>query len=194
VRPTYLYIKQHKETGLLYFGKTVQDPVKYKGSGKYWKNHIKEHGNNIETLWYCLFLDKETLTETATLLSTMYNIVTAVNENKRKVWANEKPETGLDGGNMKGVNKGIKRSAETKALISKIRTGTKQSAETIAKKSASLKDRTFSEEHLEKLRKPKPPRTAEHSRNASKARKDVPWSEARRLAQRNRNFLQIKEN
>ena len=53
LKPTYLYIKQHTKTGLLYFGKTVNDPNKYHGSGKRWVKHIKKHGKQyIETLWY----------------------------------------------------------------------------------------------------------------------------------------------
>lgn len=188
MRPTYLYIKQHKQTGLLYLGKTVCDPVKYKGSGTYWKRHIKEHGTNIDTLWYCVFLDQESLTNFASMLSSLYDVVYSLNENKRKIWANEKPEDGLDGGNMKGINKGIKRSDETKARLSKVNTGKKQSEETKLKRSLALKGRTFSEESLLKMRKPKPPRSAEHSANQSKARKGVPWSEARRKAQL------IKEN
>ena len=40
----YLYVKQHSVTGLRYFGKTAQDPYRYKGSGKHWLRHIKSHG------------------------------------------------------------------------------------------------------------------------------------------------------
>ena len=33
---TWLYIKRHSITGLMYFGKsTLEDPVNYVGSGKY---------------------------------------------------------------------------------------------------------------------------------------------------------------
>jgi hypothetical protein len=184
MRPTFLYIKQHSQTGLLYLGKTVRDPLTYQGSGTYWKRHIKEHGNKIETLWYCLFLDQEMLTQFATALSSMYNVVFSLNENKKKIWANEKPEDGLDGGNMKGVNKGIKRSDEFKLQMSLRNLGKKQSEETKLKRIAALKGRAFTEEWLAKLRKPKPPRSEEHSRNQSKARKGVPWSEARRNAQK----------
>ena len=54
--PTYLYIKQHSITGKLYFGKTCKNPLKYKGSGKHWKLHINQHGNEyITTLWYHLY-------------------------------------------------------------------------------------------------------------------------------------------
>ena len=37
----YLYLKQHNITGLKYFGKTEQNPYKYKGSGIYWLRHLK---------------------------------------------------------------------------------------------------------------------------------------------------------
>ena len=40
-KQTFIYVKIH-ETGLKYFGKTVKTNVQsYRGSGKYWKNHIK---------------------------------------------------------------------------------------------------------------------------------------------------------
>ena len=45
----YLYVKTHNQTGLKYLGQTQRDPYKYKGSGLYWKSHLKEHGNNIKT-------------------------------------------------------------------------------------------------------------------------------------------------
>jgi hypothetical protein len=40
-KPTTLYVKTHNITGLKYFGKTTNDPFKYKGSGKYWLDHLK---------------------------------------------------------------------------------------------------------------------------------------------------------
>jgi len=54
-KPTYLYIKKHNVTGLKYFGKTVRDPLKYKGSGQYWLTHLKQHGNDVTTEWCKLF-------------------------------------------------------------------------------------------------------------------------------------------
>ncbi len=92
-RPTYLYIKQHSITGLFYFGKTVKNPEKYNGSGIYWTNHIKKHGKEfIITLWYCLFLDEESIIETAKLISQLNNIV------ESDKWANLIPENGINGG------------------------------------------------------------------------------------------------
>jgi hypothetical protein len=91
--PTYLYIKQHSITKLKYFGKTTKkDPVKYLGSGKYWKRHIKKHGTQfVETIWYQLFADKESLVEYALKFSSNNNIV------ESKEWVNLKLENGLDG-------------------------------------------------------------------------------------------------
>jgi hypothetical protein len=45
----YLYIKTHCDTGLKYLGQTKLNPLEYKGSGKYWKNHIRKHGNKVST-------------------------------------------------------------------------------------------------------------------------------------------------
>lgn len=91
--PTYLYIKQHSVTGLLYFGKTTKiNPNKYAGSGKHWLRHIKKHGRKyIETLWYCLFIDQIELIKFATNFSIQENIV------ESELWANIINENGLDG-------------------------------------------------------------------------------------------------
>ena len=90
-KPTFLYIKQHKITGLLYFGKTTKNPEKYHGSGVYWKRHLKKHGHQIETLWYCLFNDQNLCTEFAVSFSEQEDIVHS------KLWANAIIENGLDG-------------------------------------------------------------------------------------------------
>ena len=180
-QPTFLYIKQHSITGKLYFGKTVrQNPHYYKGSGKYWSRHITKHGKeHVVTLWYCLFLNKEDCVEFATNFSLQHDIVNST------LWANLKIETGTDGGNQKGV-KGNKCSDETRRKLSVINTGKKQSVESCVKRSISLKGRVFTEDHLEKLRKPKPVRSQLHSQNISKTKKGIPWTEARRVAQNNR--------
>jgi hypothetical protein len=91
-KPTYLYIKQHSITGLKYLGKTTRDPNKYKGSGTRWKNHLKKHGNSINTTWIKLFYDIDTLVKVSLLLSDILNIVESKN------WANMRPEDGLSGG------------------------------------------------------------------------------------------------
>jgi hypothetical protein len=121
-KPTYLYIKQHKITGLLYFGKTTRTGKlfeKYKGSGKHWSPHIKKHGvEHVETLWYCLFLEKEELVKFALMCSTQWDIVNAKDINGKKIWANQKLEDGLAGGFPQGFGNGGKRTTKTKNKIS----------------------------------------------------------------------------
>ena len=98
MKPTYLYIKQHEITGMKYFGKTTKsDPIKYKGSGKHWKRHIKKHGiQYVKTLWYKLFTDKDELMNFALNFSKQNDIVNS------PLWLNLKEENGLDGGMEKG--------------------------------------------------------------------------------------------
>lgn len=98
-KPTYLYIKQHTITGLLYFGKTVNDPEKYPGSGTIWKAHIKKHGKeHVVTLWCYLFTDRALLMDVALIMSTQFNIVDSKN------WANLILENGINGGAVKDNN------------------------------------------------------------------------------------------
>jgi len=98
ITPTFLYIKQHSVTGLKYFGKTTRNPIKYMGSGKYWKTHIVKHGIEfVETVWVSEpYTDKNQIKEIALKFSIENNIVES-NE-----WANLIPENGLDGGNSTG--------------------------------------------------------------------------------------------
>lgn len=98
MKPTYLYIKQHTITGKLYFGKTTKPEKKmlqYNGSGIYWKSHIKTYGKeHVITLWYCLFYEELQLVEFATSYCKLHNI----GYGDTSIWANQKPENGLDGG------------------------------------------------------------------------------------------------
>src|SRR5574337_1375908 len=88
----YLYIKQHRTTKLLYFGKTRRkNPEKYIGSGRHWNYHIKKHGNHIDTLCIFEFDDQEECTKFALQFSQENDIV------QSKLWANSIPENGLDG-------------------------------------------------------------------------------------------------
>jgi hypothetical protein len=90
--PTWLMIKQHKNTKLKYFCKTTKkNPIKYKGSGKRWQNHLQVHGGDVETLWCELFTDKEKLMEYAINFSVDNNIV------ESSEWANIIVENGIDG-------------------------------------------------------------------------------------------------
>jgi len=123
-RPTYLMIKRHKLTGLMYFCKTTEKNYeKYKGSGRYWKSHLRIHGRLVETVWHQLFENKDELTEFALFFSEFYDIVNAKDKFGNKIWANEIPEDGLQGGQNKGLSGpgvtfyGRKHSSESKKLM-----------------------------------------------------------------------------
>ena len=130
----YLYAKQHRDTGLRYFGKTKSNPYSYKGSGTYWKRHLKIHGNNVETTWVQAYEDETILTEEAIFFSKVYNIV----ENNE--WANLTFENGLDGRfDVSGKNNpmyGKTHSSEWCEAHSKHMTGRKQTPEQIEKRVA----------------------------------------------------------
>jgi hypothetical protein len=110
-KPTYLYIKRHKVSGLLYLGKTTGTEKylleQYNGSGSYWTNHLKMHGHEVETVWYCLFTEKDELVKFALQCSAQWDIVKSKDASGKKLWANEKPENGLDGGGQRGEKNGM---------------------------------------------------------------------------------------
>lgn len=130
-KPTWLYVKKHKITGLKYFGKTIScDPHKYKGSGTRWIRHLNKHGyDHVETIWTQLFESKEELQEFATAFSEIFDIVNAND------WANLCPETGIDGGyrqnnHLKEWNKRPKTETWTK-IISTVQKGNQHHAKKI---------------------------------------------------------------
>lgn len=94
-KPTRLYIKEHTVTGKKYFGKTVSSDLDaYLGSGHYWKDHIKKHGQEfVVNKWISEpFLDPVELQEFALAFSELNDIVESCE------WANMAPENGLSGG------------------------------------------------------------------------------------------------
>lgn len=89
----YLYVKRHTVTGLKYFGKTIQDPYTYAGSGKRWRNHIRAHGRRyVETTDVWSFTDPDECSSFASDFSIKHNIV------ESSEWANLALENGTDGG------------------------------------------------------------------------------------------------
>lgn len=99
VAPTWLMVKRHRITGMKYLCKTnYHDPYEYLGSGKYWRRHLRIHGETVETIWAMRFDDEETIVEFATFVSEVEDVVHAKDSVGRKVWANLVPENGLDGG------------------------------------------------------------------------------------------------
>jgi hypothetical protein len=114
-------IKRHRITDLLYFCKTsVNDPVNYYGSGKYWKRHLKTHGDLVDTIWHKLFTDKDELIDFAMSFSEIFDIVEAKNFELKKIWANLEPENGIA-----GMPKGTKRGAEFQEKSKKNNSGNK---------------------------------------------------------------------
>lgn len=87
----YLYIKTHKKTGLKYLGQTKQDPFTYRGSGKRWNNHLKKHGNDVQTEIIFESSDKEQIAVMGIYYSNLWNVV------EDKNWANIIPENGKGG-------------------------------------------------------------------------------------------------
>jgi NUMOD3 motif len=172
-KPTYLYIKIHNTTGLKYFGKTTNDPFKYRGSGLYWLAHLKKHGSDISTEIVGYYTNQEECTEAAVEFSTTHNIIKAVNENNTKIWANQINENGTDGGattfgprseevkrKISEKQKGKIISEETKLKIKSARAlqdtsylkGRIINAEWRTKISDTLAGRTISEDVREKMR------------------------------------------
>lgn len=157
-KPTYLYIKQHKITGLKYFGKTFNDPLKYQGSGTKWKSHMQYYGKeHVETIWYQLFDDIDECRNYALKFSEENDIV---NSNE---WANLiledglwiKPETRKKMSEAKlgksSHMKGKIHSEETKQKIRIKQTGKKASEET-KKKMSESGGHSQTEESKQKIR------------------------------------------
>lgn len=92
MKTIFLYVKTHNETGLKYFGKTVNKDVhSYHGSGTRWINHIKKHGYNVTTEVIGAFTDHIECKRVAIEFSIQNDIVASPQ------WANLKVEC-LDGG------------------------------------------------------------------------------------------------
>ena len=93
----YLLIKQHNITGLKYLckheAKSFDQCLKYKGSGTYWKRHLKKHGYSVTTT--CLYVteNKEDFKKYAYNKSLELDVVNS------KDWANLTIEQG-QGGNV----------------------------------------------------------------------------------------------
>jgi len=149
-----LYIFTHNITGLKYFGKTTNSfseerLLKYGGSGSYWNDHKKVHGNYLSVEIYGIF-HKGKVKEEALKFSKDNDIV---NEkiNGKKTWANEEVENGLDGcpkgykqskehrKNKSLAFKGIPRSEKTKRKISEKQKGIPKTEEN--KKNMSIGQR-----------------------------------------------------
>lgn len=131
----YLYLKE-SPLGLKYLGITVKNPYEYKGSGKYWKNHLKFHNFTLFDVSTDILLetiDKDIIKFWGLYYSKLWNIVDSND------FANLIPESG------EFSCLGAKASDETKrkqGLIhkgKKYRLGHKASPETKLKMSEQRK-------------------------------------------------------
>jgi hypothetical protein len=140
-KKTYIYVKQSPK-GLLYLGKTVQDPYRYKGSGLRWENHLKAHSvaaNDIKTWILHETTSLEEIERLGLYYSSLFNVV------ESDIWANMKEETG-GGGFPSGERHpwfGRKKTLEHRQKLSitskgnKANLGRKHSEESLRKMSES---------------------------------------------------------
>lgn len=97
-----------------------KDPFKYKGSGKYWKDHCRKHGwKYVQTLEIYGFDDPVLCSDFAENFSRINNII------ESKEWANLKLENGSDGNPI-----GYKWSEEAKEKASISAKGKSKSEDT----------------------------------------------------------------
>lgn len=182
----YIYLKRHNKTGLKYLGQTKsRDPHVYKGSGKYWKNHIKTHGYDVTTEVLKVCTNKEEVRYWGEYYTTYFNIIDS------EEWANLKPESG-DGGwppyarkgkrhtdktrkkiseNTKGRSKkGTPRTDSQKEHLSRINKGKPRSRDSIQKQLTTRLQHPYkhSEEIKEKMKQPK---TIDHRLNMKKSQR-----------------------
>jgi hypothetical protein len=151
----YLYVKRHSVTGLKYFGKTIQNPYTYLGSGKHWSNHIAKHGKeHVETLNVWSFNDQAECANFASQFSINYNIV------ESKEWANLIPEDGI---NNPPSPLGKKPTRDSIEKSRRARIGQKRNKETREKMSVAAKG------------KKRGPITESRRSNISKARTGKQW-------------------
>lgn len=159
MKTIYLYVKE-SPLGLKYLGITSKNPYIYKGSGKYWKRHLRKHGFkciDISTDILLKTTDKNIISFWGMYYSKIWNIV------ESEDWANLIPESGEFSTlgykqtiearyNISIKNKGKKRSKEQSEYLSKIRIGRKLSKDTIIKISNSNRGKMRTPEVIEKLR------------------------------------------
>jgi hypothetical protein len=160
----YLYKKTHKNTGLKYLGKTKQDPFKYPGSGKYWKLHLKTHGNITDTEIIKICNNTDEIKYWGLYYSNLWNIV------ESDEWANLRPEDG-DGGT---TFLGYKHTEKSKKIISETHKNKPKSKEHIKKMSQNRKGFSWgnhTEESKKKIRKHK--HTEEFKNKLSESRKGI---------------------
>lgn len=143
----YIYVKQSPK-GLLYLGKTVQDPYKYKGSGLRWKRHLISYdlkNKDLQTWILHETFDEEEVRQLGLYYSNLFDVVKSDN------WANMKDEMGDGGFGSKEAHPwfGRKKTEEHKKKLSinskgnKANLGKKHSEETKLKMRLAQKGKTY---------------------------------------------------
>lgn len=162
-----LMIKKHNVTGLQYLCKTNRkNTEKYTGSGVAWKKHLAKYGRDLSTTILLQTEDLSEFNKRCVEASELYNVV---NSDK---FANLIVETGLDGGvthNNPYWLVGFKHSAEAKKKISDAAKDMWSRA-TRESHPGLYEGQKHTEETKEKMRKPKPPFSAEHRKNIGLAK------------------------
>ena len=113
-----LYVKQQNQTGLKYLGRTERNPDTYKGSGTYWKAHLKKHGDDVSTYVIGSYDTLDELKIAGLYYSKVWNVV------ESNDWANLVEESG------DGVPKGTHHSQEHNQKMRLAMLGKKHSEET----------------------------------------------------------------
>lgn len=144
--PTWLYLKQHNQTKLKYFGKTISDPEVYPGSGVVWTRHLKKHGNDVSTVWKQLFTSKDDLMEYAVTYSIKNNIV------ESKEYANLIVENGLIGGDTGITPEGRKKLSEKSGSRTHSEETKRKIREARKKQISPMLGKKHSEETKQKIR------------------------------------------
>lgn len=86
-----IYVKTHNKTGLKYLGKTKQDPLKYRGSGIKWRDHISKHGYDVTTEIIYESNNDDDIKQMGIYFSEKWNVV------ESDEWANLMKEEGNGG-------------------------------------------------------------------------------------------------
>ena len=91
--PTALLVMTHRVTGLKYFCKTAQlNTLKYyRGSGHYWKRHLKVHGKDIDVGVLGVYFEEARCLAAAKEFSELHDVA------NNHEWANLIAENGFDG-------------------------------------------------------------------------------------------------
>ncbi len=177
----YLLIKQHNVTGLKYLCKheahSLDECVRYRGSGVYWTKHIKKYGNNVST--ECIFIteSKEVFRKIATEYSLKFDVV------KSKDWANLTIEEGQGGDTITDkvahgkIMKMVHQRPEVKEKVLK---HLENHLKVIQPKAAAAAKKKLSglaktEEHREKMRGLRPHVTQSGSNNNNSKKIKTPF-------------------